>query len=182
MWHHGGQRETRIAFVVHLRDSNHVSLIARRAAFSSYHQHVILLATPVCAHHPFFIQQLHQFVQTANEMRAGAARAPPEGEATRGQLRTDTRRHSCSLSASIWLLLRMQFAHSVISIQQRALASCHVAAVICARLELIKRGESPWCFARFWMWLETISPLKSRFFFFLPPHSFFLLFTLFALR
>lgn len=49
--------------------------------------------------------------------------------------------------ASVWLLLWMQFLHSVISIQRRALASCPVVAVICARLELIKRRKTTRCFA-----------------------------------
>lgn len=51
----------------------HVSLIARHALYFSHYHYVKLLAMPVCAHHPFLIPQLHQFVQTANEMRAGAS-------------------------------------------------------------------------------------------------------------
>lgn len=43
---------SRTDFLVHLRDSNHVSLIAGRASCFSYYQHVTLLAMPVCAHHP----------------------------------------------------------------------------------------------------------------------------------
>lgn len=50
-------------------------------------------------------------------------------------------------SMSVWLLLGMQFLHSVISIQRRALASCPVAAAICARLKLIKRRKTTRCFA-----------------------------------
>lgn len=42
-------------------------------------------------------------------------------------------------SAGVWLLLGMQFARWVISIQPRVLTSCPVAAVICARLELSTR-------------------------------------------
>lgn len=98
-------------------------------------------------HHLFFFQ----IVRTANETsRTGRLTAVSWDETTQLQSRLQN-----------LAVVKDQNVHSVISIQRRALASCHVAAVICARLELIKRRESTRCFVK----LETFSPLKTLFFF-----------------